>query len=84
MSTSPNNSDDKPTPPSRSTVVLLLGTLADTTWRMFVPIIGLCLLGRYIDHLADSMPWGTVIGLLLGCIISVLLVLRQLKKVNKE
>jgi hypothetical protein len=83
MSTSQNDSGDKPVPPTKSTVVLLLGTIADTTWRMFIPTIGLTIAGVYSDKAFSLKPWLTIAGIILGSTIAGLLVARQLKKVNK-
>ncbi len=82
MSTSPKG-DDKPTPPSRSTVVLMLATAADTTWRMFVPTIGLMLAGLMIDRQLGTKPWLMIVGLVLGVVLAWALVKRQMDKVKK-
>ena len=71
-------------PPNKSTVLLLLGTIADTTWRMFVPIIGLLLLGVWVDKTYGTLPWGTILLTLIGISIAVELVRRQLNLVNKK
>ncbi len=81
MSASPSkNSDDKPTPPDRSTVVLLLGTAGDTTWRMFIPIIGLTLVGVWVDRMFETKPIMTIVGIVTGSIIAAYLVRLQFKK----
>ncbi len=77
-------SDDNPTPPTKSTVILLLGTIGDTTWRMFVPTIGLTVAGVYADKSFGTKPWLSAIGVVLGAVIAGLLVKRQLQKVNDE
>lgn len=84
MSTSPNRGDDNPVPPSASTVVLLLLTIADTTWRLFVPSIGLTVIGLLLDKQFDTTPWNMTAGIILGVCIAVLLVRLQLKKVDKQ
>lgn len=83
MSTSQNNRGEQPVPPTKSTVVLLLGTIADTTWRMFIPTIGLTVAGVYGDKAFGTKPWLMIAGIALGATIAGLLVMRQLKKVNK-
>ncbi|MFZ2836234.1 MAG: AtpZ/AtpI family protein [Candidatus Saccharimonadales bacterium] len=83
MSTSQNNRGEQPVPPTKSTVVLLLGTIADTTWRMFIPTIGLTVAGAYGDKAFGTKPWLMIAGIALGATIAGLLVVRQLKKVNK-
>lgn len=72
-----------PRPPKNSTVVLLLGTIADTTWRMFVPIVGLLLLGLWIDSTLNTLPWAMVILTIVGIVISAELIRRQLTNVKK-
>ena len=80
MKVSPNHSDDTPTPPDKSTVVLLLGSIADTTWRMFVPSIGMTLLGVVADNTFDTKPWLTLLGIALGVAATIVLVRNQFKK----
>ncbi len=70
-------------PPQQTTVVLLLGTIGDTTWRMFVPTIGLTLLGVWGDNTFHTKPWFTLAGIVVGTAIATLLVLKQLKNVQK-
>ena len=84
MSMSQKQGDKIPTPPDVSTVVLLIGTIGDTTWRMFVPTIGLTLLGVYGDNLLQMKPWLTVAGIILGTLIATLLIRNQLKKVKNK
>lgn len=84
MSTSPNKGDDNPVPPSASTVVLLLLTIADTTWRLFIPSIGFTIVGLVLDKQLDTTPWIMVGSIILGVGIAILLVRKQLKKVDKQ
>lgn len=83
MNTSQNDGDKKPTPPERSTVILLLGTIGDTTWRMFVPTIGLTVLGLLADKQFGTTPWIMTLGIILGALLAAALVRRQIKKVNE-
>lgn len=81
--------DDTPSgtpdePPKNSTVLLLLGTIADTTWRMFVPIIGLLLLGVWIDRTYGTLPWAMIVLTIIGIAVASELVRRQLTSVNKK
>ena len=78
MSAAADKSDK--TPPSRSTVVLLFTIAADTTWRMFVPIIGGTALGVWVDNTYASKPWATIVCIAVGVVIATLLVRNQLKR----
>lgn len=76
---SPKNSDGQKTPPEqRSTVVLM--TIADTTWRMFVPSIGCTFLGIWGDSKFDTSPWLLFTGIVLGFFVAGLTVRQQYKK----
>lgn len=83
MATSPTKGDDPKVPPTSSTVILLLATIGDTTWRMFVPTIGLMLLGLWIDTQLSTKFWLTVLGILIGSVIAGLLIRNQLRNVRK-
>jgi hypothetical protein len=83
MSLLQDNSDKKATPPETSPVVLLLGTIGDTTWRMFVPTIGLTILGLLADKQFHTTPWIMVVGIVLGALLAGILVRRQIKEVRK-
>ncbi len=83
MATSPTKGDDPKVPPTSSTVILLLATIGDTTWRMFVPTIGLMLIGLWVDSQLNTKFWITVIGILVGSIIAGLLIRNQLRNVRK-
>lgn len=81
MGTSQNDGK-KPVPPDHSTVVLLLGTIGDTTWRMFVPTIGLTVLGILADKQLRTAPWLMIAGIVLGGCLAYMLVRRQINKVK--
>ena len=75
------------------TARVLLGTIGDTTWRMFVPSIGFTLLGVWADTRiltftgeSATKPWFMVAGIIIGCLGAVLLVKKQLAdiKTRKE
>lgn len=82
MAISSQTGDDDRLPPKKSTVLLLL-TIADTTWRLFIPIIGLMLGGLWLDVQSGTKPWLMVVGIVLGTSIAVWLVWAQIKKVKK-
>lgn len=82
MSTSPDKRDETPAQPDRSSVILLLGDIADTSWRMFVPTIGLTILGLLLDKQFGTSPLLLTVGIVLGIIAAGLLIRQQLKKVQ--
>lgn len=57
--------------------------MADTTWRMFVPIIGLFVLGLLADKQFATTPWLMILGLVIGTVLAALLIRQQLKRVQK-
>jgi hypothetical protein len=71
------NSEDKKTPPEKSTALILFSIAADTTWRMFVPTFGGTALGLWAESAWHIKPWGGIAGLGIGIIITAFLV-RQL------
>lgn len=82
MNSSPQHSDDTRTPPDKSTVILLLGTIGDTTWRMFVPTIGLTVAGLFADKQLRTKPWIMIVSMGVGVVLAWLLVRDQIKKVK--
>ncbi|MBC7512549.1 AtpZ/AtpI family protein [Candidatus Saccharibacteria bacterium] len=72
-----------PRPPKNSTVVLLLGTMLDTTWRMFGPTLGLAALGLWADTRSGTGPLYSLLGVGIGIVIAALLVRHQFKKVKE-
>lgn len=82
--TSGDKKRQEPTTPSRPTVVLMLATIADTTWRMFIPTVGLAYLGWLADKQWGTKPWLLAVGVVIGAIISAALVRRQLQFTKKS
>lgn len=66
----------------RSAAVLLVLTIADTTWRAFVPTIGGTLLGIGLDFIFNVAPWFTIIMIAVGCATSAWLIALQLRGVR--
>jgi hypothetical protein len=58
---------------------LLLITMADTTWRMFVAPAILVTAGIFGDIQFKTAPWLTALGLCVGLGMSALLVRQQLR-----
>lgn len=67
---------------ARQTMVLMWLTLADTTWRLFVPSVGGCLLGVWADVSFDTAPWFSIIGTSVGTLCAAWLIMLQLRKVK--
>lgn len=81
MSKLPNEEASRhETPRSKSTAVLLLSDIADTTWRMFVPTVGLAVLGFMLDRQYATTPWMFILGFGLGCLITGVLIKRLFEK----
>ena len=83
MKSSPDSTDNVPAPPEQSTVILLLKDTGDTTWRMFVPTVGLLLVGNVLDERWHTKPWLLLAGVAIGVCIAALLVKQQLAKGKK-
>ena len=75
-----SDADSKNDNLSKGSALYLLGTIADTTWRMFVPTIGLALVGDILDRQYDTKPWLMLAGAITGTVIAAWLVKRQLAK----
>ena len=70
--------------PSAEAVSVLLATIGDTTWRMFVPSIGFTLLGVWADASFGTKPWLMAAGIAIGLLGAVLLVKNQLGGLKKK
>ena len=57
-------------------------TIADTTWRMFVPSVGFTLLGVWADAEWNTKPWLMVAGIIIGAASAYLLVSRQIARLK--
>ena len=57
-------------------------TIADTTWRMFVPSVGFTLLGVWADSQMGAKPWLMVAGIIVGAASAYLLVSRQIGRLK--
>lgn len=77
------SSESSSVPPIDSTALLLIGTFADTTWRMLVPSVGLTLLGVWLDDVWGFKPWLMIVGIVLGTTFAILLVKKQFNNVKK-
>lgn len=68
------------------TFMVILGTIGDTTWRMFVPSVGFALIGLWLDSVFGTKPWIMAAGIIVGGFFAVMLVRLQLSrlKTSKE
>ncbi|MDO4781333.1 MAG: hypothetical protein Q4A34_03035 [Candidatus Saccharibacteria bacterium] len=64
----------------RETVVII----GDTTWRMFVPAIGMTLVGVWLDGVYHTAPIALCFGIAIGFTIAGLLVKMQISRVMKR
>ena len=65
-------------------MMILARTMIGTMWRMFLPTIGLTLLGLWLDNVSGvKMRW-LLAGVISGAIISVILVALQIAKIKQQ
>ena len=64
----------------RSDGLYLITSMADTTWRMFIPTLGLLLGGNALDDKLHTHPWLMLAGAALGGWIAAVLIKRQIAK----
>ncbi len=75
--------EKKDTTPKANDVLVLFSTVADTTWRMFVPtLVGLAL-GIWADSTFDTKPLWTLVGVFVGVAVCLGLIYIQMKGVEK-
>lgn len=75
-----SSKDVKKIPPEDHPTVILM-TIADTSWRMFVPSFGGTLLGVWLDGTFGTSPWLLFLGIIVGILVAVTAVILQLKKI---
>ena len=66
------------------TARVLLGTIGDTTWRMFVPSIGFTLLGVWGDNVFATKPWLMICGVVFGFVMAGVLVKWQIDSTKRQ
>lgn len=84
MTTSPKSNDRQTNSPDFSAITMLFTTIADTTWRMFVPTIGGTIIGIWLDRSFGTVPLFTISLITLGTLTSILLVIVQLRGLRKK
>lgn len=70
--------------PSSGETLLILGTIANTTWRMFTPVIALLLVGMQLDKRLGHRPLWSLGGVIAGFAIAMWLVFRQYRHVASQ
>jgi hypothetical protein len=72
--------DNVPSAPGESSSFVLIMSMADTTWRMFVPTIPLIILGDSLDKQWNTKPWLMLAGAVVGGLIAAWLIRLQLRR----
>ena len=65
-------------------MMILARTMIGTMWRMFLPTIGLTLLGLWLDNVSGMKMRWLLAGIISGAIISVILVALQISKIKQQ
>ena len=65
-------------------MMILARTMIGTMWRMFLPTIGLTLLGLWLDNVSGMKMRCLLAGIISGAIISVILVALQIAKIKQQ
>ena len=65
-------------------MMILTRTMIGTMWRMFLPTIGLTLLGLWLDNVGGMKMRWLLAGIISGTIISVILVALQIAKIKQQ
>lgn len=68
--------------PNSGTTLLIFGTIADTTWRLFVPVLALLLGGMWLDGKTGRKPLFALAGVTLGFLLAAALVYQQYRQVT--
>ena len=67
-----------------NSATLLMKTMMGTTWSVFLPTIGLTLLGLWLDNVINMKPWLTFGGIAIGVIVAAVLVWLQVAKIKQQ
>lgn len=65
-------------------MMILARTMIGTMWRMFLPTIGLTLLGLWLDNVSGMKMRWLLAGVISGAITSVILVALQIAKIKQQ
>jgi F0F1-type ATP synthase assembly protein I len=77
----PSDNHGRKTATDVSSKVLAL-TIADTTWRMFVPTLGCTILGIWLDGKLGMRPWLMFAGIIVGFAMAIYAVRLQMKRIK--
>ena len=81
MGKKPNGDTNRvPAARTESSALLLLASMADTTWRMFAPTLPLSVLGSWLDGKYSTKPGFMLAGAVVGGAIAALLIRAQLRR----
>lgn len=64
--------------------MVVYATIADTTWRMFVPVFAGALVGYGLDRVLSTRPVGVLSGTFIGVAVAVLLVYLQYQSTKQR
>ena len=65
-------------------MMIVARTMIGTMWRMFLPTIGLTLLGLWLDNVSGMKMRWLLAGIISGAIFSVILVALQIAKIKQQ
>lgn len=65
-------------------MMILARTMIGTMWRMFLPTIGLTLLGLWLDNVSGMKMRWLLAGIISGAVISAILVALQIAKIKQQ
>ena len=65
-------------------MMILARTMIGAMWRMFLPTIGLTLLGLWLDNVSGMKIRWLLAGIISGAIISAILVALQIAKIKQQ
>lgn len=63
---------------------IMMQTIIGTTWRMFVPSIGLMLVGLWADLMLHTKPWLMFVGIIVGLVTSAGLIYQQIRFIKQR
>jgi hypothetical protein len=80
MTKKPEKKQERGVPSNEASTMSLMISMADTTWRMFIPAAVLVPAGIWADLRIGTKPWLTLLAAVLGLTLSILLVKHQLRE----